>query len=303
MPCGAGLGIRKLASTSEIIVRHRQCLTGTFALQCMEIWGGSHAATARTATPGLDIWVSSQPHEAATHGGDVHYVSLCGGGVITRLIVADLSGHGASAADAALGLRALMRRNINRKDQSRLVRALNRQFLAQSQLRRFATAVVATYLTARDTLTVCNAGHPRPFWYHAATGAWEAVTTDGSPDGSAANLPLGIDAAMPYTQQDLPLGRGDLVLVYTDALIEVTDPDGKPLQEAGLLDLVRGLDASEPAKFGPALLDQLDRYRGGRPAGDDQTVVLLHHNAGHPRRLSLRESLSVYAKVLGLRRV
>src|SRR5437016_3481631 len=108
-------------------------------LQCMEIWGGSHAATAQTSTPGLDIWVSSQPHEEAPHGGDVHYVSLCGAGAITRLIIADLSGHGASAAASAQGLRALMRKNINRKDQARLVRALNRQFLAQSQLRRFAT--------------------------------------------------------------------------------------------------------------------------------------------------------------------
>src|SRR5947209_2852574 len=184
-----------------------QCVTEAFAMHCMEIWGGSHAAAARTSTPGLDVWVSSQPHEAAPHGGDVHYVSLCGGGMITRLIVADLSGHGSSAAAAALGLRKLMRRNINRKDQSRLVRALNRQFLRQSKLRRFATAVVATYLTTRDTLTVCNAGHPRPFRYRAADRAWDTLTTaDG--DGPA-NLPLGIDADTPYTQLAVPLGRGD----------------------------------------------------------------------------------------------
>src|SRR5947209_4198004 len=211
-----------------------QCVTEAFAMHCMEIWGGSHAAAARTSTPGLDVWVSSQPHEAAPHGGDVHYVSLCGGGAITRLIVADLSGHGASAAGAALGLRALMRKNINRKDQSRLVRALNRQFLAQSQLRRFATAIVATYLTARDTLTVCNAGHPRPLWYHAAESSWEVVTTGDGPDGAVGNLPLGIDGATPYTQRDLSLGRGDIVVLYTDALIEMTDAAGKPLQEAGL---------------------------------------------------------------------
>jgi serine phosphatase RsbU (regulator of sigma subunit) len=279
----------------------QQCVTQAFALQCMEIWGGSHAATARTVTPGLDIWVSSEPHEAAADGGDVHYVSLCGGGKITRLIVADLSGHGASAADAARGLRALMRTNINRKDQGRLVAALNRQFLAQSQLRRFATAVVATYLTFRDTLTVCNAGHPRPFWYHAAASTWEVVETD--PGEGAANLPLGIDAATPYTQRDLPLGRGDLVVFYTDALIEMTNPAGVQLGESGLLAIVRGLDPTRPADFGPALLARLDAVRGGRPLDDDRTVVVLHHNAGHPRRLSLAETLGVYAKVLGLKAV
>ena len=44
-------------------------------------------------------------------------------------------------------------------------------------------------------------------------------------------------------------------------------------------------------------------YRGDRPAEDDQTVIVLHHNAGHPHRLSLGETLSLCAKVLGLRRV
>ena len=69
------------------------------SMQCMEIWGGSQAADTAVSTPGLDIHVRSQPYGGAASGGDVHYVSLCGGGVITRLIVADLSGHGAALAE------------------------------------------------------------------------------------------------------------------------------------------------------------------------------------------------------------
>jgi serine phosphatase RsbU (regulator of sigma subunit) len=268
----------------------------------MEIWGGSHAAAANAATPGLDIWVYSQPYQEAKCGGDVHYVSLCGGGQITRLIVADLSGHGEGVAGAALGLRTLVRKNINRKDQGRLVRALNRQFLAQSQLRRFATAVVATYLTPRDTLTICNAGHPRPLWYHASDGTWEAVETPAGPPGVPANLPLGVEGATPYTGLDVPLTRGDVVLLYTDALIEATNPAGRQLGEAGLLDLVRGLGPLRPDEIGLALLTRVADFRGG-PAGDDQTLVVLHHNAGSPRRLSLRETARVYARVFGLQKV
>ena len=99
------------------------------------------------------------------------------------------------------------------------------------------------------------------------------------------------------------LDFGDLIVLYTDALIETTDAAGKQLQEAGLLDLVRGLDATRPEQFGDALLARLDDYRGNRPADDDQTVVVLHHNAGHPHRLSLLESLTVYAKVFRLKSV
>jgi hypothetical protein len=61
------------------------------ALQRMEIWGGNHAADAGVSTPGLDLWVCSRPHEHAVSGRDVHYVSLCASGVITRFILADIS--------------------------------------------------------------------------------------------------------------------------------------------------------------------------------------------------------------------
>ncbi|MBA4067536.1 MAG: hypothetical protein C0501_28275, partial [Isosphaera sp.] len=89
-----------------------------YPLQCMEIWQGSGAAERVVGTPGLDAWVVSRPFEGAARGGDVHYVSLCGGGAITRLVVADVAGHGAAVADVAKALRRLMRRNINQKSQT-----------------------------------------------------------------------------------------------------------------------------------------------------------------------------------------
>jgi serine phosphatase RsbU (regulator of sigma subunit) len=272
-------------------------------LQCMEIWGGSHAADTSVSTPGLDLWVYSQPYEEADDGGDVHYVSLCGGGVITRFILADVSGHGASVAEIARSLRDLLRRNINRKSQAGLVSDLNRQFTELAKQRRFATALVATYLTTRDQLTICNAGHPRPLWYCAATGQWSILAGPVRGGQALTNLPLGIDDAVSFTQIEIILGRGDLVLFYTDALTEATGSDGKQLGEAGLVDLIRGLDVSDATKIAGAVVEALDRHRGGKPMEDDVTFLLLHHNAGGPPRLGLFETLDVYAKVLGLKRV
>lgn len=273
-------------------------------LQCMEIWGGNQATDRAVATPGLDLWVYSRPHEGAEGGGDVHYVSLCGGGMITRFILADVSGHGASVAEMAKSLRTLMRRNINRKNQTRLVEALNREFSDLAKLSRFATAVVATYLTKGDTLTVCNAGHPRPFIYQASTGGWTILRHDSTTTNSnPADLPLGILDGTGYTQLEIPIGRGDLVLFYTDALTEAEDADGRLLGEAGLLEMIRRLDPTKPAAFPAALIAALDVYRSGRPAGDDLSFLLLHHNAGPTRPPGLLETIGVYAKVFGLQSV
>jgi serine phosphatase RsbU (regulator of sigma subunit) len=274
-------------------------------MRCMEIRGGSHAVEESVSMPGLDAWVYSRPFEGADRGGDVHYVSLCGGGVVTRLAVADVSGHGDSAAGFSASLRDLMRRHINAKSQTRLVAALNREFSALAQLRRFATAVVATYLATKRRLTVCNAGHPRPLWYRAKDGVWSALDeAEARASGAAAepdNLPLGLDDATRYRQFAVSLGRGDLVVFYTDALIEAADPSGRLLGESGLLDLARGLGPAPGLDAAPALLEAVARHRAGRPADDDVTLVALAHNGSGPRRPSLGEKLDVYAKVFGLK--
>lgn len=272
--------------------------TTDHAMRCMEIRGSSQAVEESLTTPGLDAWVYSRPHEGAVSGGDLHYVSVCGGGVITRVFVADVSGHGNSVAQFSNSLRALMRKNINTKNQTRLVRALNREFSALAQLQHFATAVVATYLATSRRLTICNAGHPRPLRYRASTGTWGYLDKETSEVG---NLPLGLDDESSYHQFAVTLAKGDVVMIYTDSLTEAADPSGKLLGEDGLLELVRRLNPSTPLAFGPSLLGAIDHHRGGQPADDDTTIVALQHNGEGPRKLSISEKVDVYAKVFGLK--
>src|SRR5215472_723139 len=95
------------------------------ALQCLEIWGGNNRVSHALELPGLTGWLHSEPTEHSRDGGDVHYVSVCSKGVLTRLALADVSGHGQSAASAATLLRRLIRKHIDTWDQSELMRELN----------------------------------------------------------------------------------------------------------------------------------------------------------------------------------
>ena len=274
-------------------------------LQCMEIWGGIEPVERTLATPGLDVWVFSQPFQGDEQGGDVHYVTLCGGGVITRIVVADVSGHGASVAEFSSSLRTLLRKNINQKSQKRLVGQLNRQFAELAGLRRFATALVTTYLASTDRIAICNAGHPAPLYYRAADGRWSLISPEAGNPGELTNLPLGLDDETRYPTVNLELGRGDLVVFYTDAMIEAADPEGRLLGEPGLLEAARQLELADtrPSAIGPALLKAVAHHRQGAAAADDVTLVVARHNAGPSPRLSLAQKVDVYAKVFGLKRI
>lgn len=274
----------------------------------MEVWGGNHAVDQGVAMPGLDLWVHSAPHEGMEQGGDVHYVSSCGTGRISRLVVADVSGHGASVAEFARGLRTLMRRFVNYLDQTRFVEALNQGFVAGDS-GRFATSVAMTYFAPTRRLDLVNAGHPRPLLRRAADRSWtvlEAPRTDGGRSRGAPssaeevlNLPLGVLEPTRYDQFGLTLAPDDLVLVYTDAVVESRSPEGTMLGEQGLLEMVRRLDTTRPEAFIPALLAALERYRGGVPADDDETLLLLRHN-GTSSRAPIHQRLWASVKFLGL---
>ena len=64
-------------------------------MQCMEVWGGNQVVNSSVVMAGLDAWVYSKPYGGSDGGGDVYYVSACATGRITRLLVADVAGHGA----------------------------------------------------------------------------------------------------------------------------------------------------------------------------------------------------------------
>src|SRR3954468_9889266 len=115
----------------------------THRMQCMEVWGGNRAVESSVTMNGLDAWVYSKPYgENASEGGDVYYVSSCATGRITRLLVADVSGHGSAVGGIAGNLRGLMRKYVNYIDQTRFVREMNTQFTSMASAGGFATALV-----------------------------------------------------------------------------------------------------------------------------------------------------------------
>lgn len=254
-------------------------------LQCSEVWGGNDSVDRAVTMMGLDAWVLSRPHAGDDQGGDIHYLSSCATGRIARLLIADVSGHGQIVADLARRLRDLMRKFMNFVDQGRLVGELNTEFAREASSGRFATALIATFWAPTDELDITNAGHPTPLLFRAASRSWEFIDPEISRLADAVpadNIPLGIIDESTYSHQRIRLRPGDLVLLYTDALIEAR-AEGKPLlAPQGLLRLVSQLDATKPEQLLPQLLRAIRDYALGE-LDDDATMLLLRTNAFKPK--------------------
>ena len=221
---------------------------------------------------------AATPFGEAASGGDVHYLSVCSKGQVSRIALADSGGHGESASAVADRLRQVLRGHTANWDQSALMRELNEAFQLGAEGVEFATAVVLGFYYATGELIFSNAGHPPVLWYHAASGVWEWLEERTPYAKDVDGLPLGVISGTAYAQTAVELTPGDLLLLYTDGITESLNASGEELGLEGLAELVRGLPVDTeqaPADFGSALVEKLKRFRGSGPQRHDETLVVI----------------------------
>lgn len=252
----------------------------TTSLQCLQVWGGTEAADQALAMTGLDGYLYAKPHDGAKRGGDVYYLSSCASGRITRALLADVAGHGSDVSETAQDLRSLMQRYVNFTNQQRFMQAMNRKFARIADDGRFATAVAMSFYAPTRKLSLSNAGHPAPMWYRAKDKRWQVLGLDPSDRSSKAmaDLPFGVTDDAGYQQTDITFAAGDMLLMYTDALIECKDTNGRQIGVRGLCDRLNDIDADEPDAIIPALIDRLTREDANDLTDDDVTALLIAAN-------------------------
>jgi sigma-B regulation protein RsbU (phosphoserine phosphatase) len=267
-----------------------QAPVATHRLACQEIWGTNGNVAHGVELPGLQCWVYSAPIELGLDGGDIHYLSVCEHGILCRVALADVSGHGHAVTRAAERLLTLMRQHINEDEQRTFVQALSDAwFTAESSDNRvtFATALVLGFDASSGQLVFTNAGHPPPLWYHADERRWEWLRPPIAATSAPIGLPLGLNwLGGGYADSVVKLGPGDLLLCYTDGLSEATDATGRQVGDE-LLRFAHRLPVESPMAAGATLLGLVDAFRGGEPLRDDETLIVLQSRKdGGATRLS-----------------
>jgi serine phosphatase RsbU (regulator of sigma subunit) len=264
--------LAELTDNNALQIGNSQILAHQLA--CMEVWGGNAFIDSPLVLPGMTGWIYSRPLEPATFGGDVYYLSVCSAGLLSRIVLADVAGHGQVVGASAGQLRDLVRQNINTTDQSELMRGINEAFRSPKELgSQYATAAVLGYYSVTRELVYANAGHAPPLWYRASRGRWEWLLEQPSNEGGIEGLPLGLIPGTRYRQTLVRLGAGDRLILYTDGLTESLDVAGNELGSVNLLQIVQRLPVDDCSALGEALLSTIESR--STELFDDLTVLVL----------------------------
>jgi len=215
--------------------------------------------------PGVDIAFASRP--ANTVAGD-YYDTFFRPNARLLIVMADVVGKSIPAALLTATLQASLRTLAALPGSlPELVAQVNRYACEQSlQGRRFTTAFVAELEPATGALHYVNAGHNWPVLRHAS-GAIERLEAGG--------LPLGINADLPYQCGVATLARGDLLLIFTDGLVEAEDDRAREYGEERLLPLVQALQGGTAAEALQRIMSSVDAFVQLTRQHDDITCLVL----------------------------
>jgi len=182
------------------------------------------------------------------------------------IAVADVAGKGVPASLIMASFRAVLRAEIRNNYAIRTILAkVNRVLKETLSDDQFVSAFYGVLDLARRRFTYSNAGH-HPAIVFRADGKRRYLKSGG--------LVLGIFDGVTYNEQFIDLVPGDLLLLYTDGLVEAEDPDGEMYGRARLEHFVAENAQMNARALCDAIYIDVSRFtRALRPA-DDTTIVI-----------------------------
>ena len=141
-----------------------------------------------------------------------------GGGARLLFAIGDVAGHGVPAALLMASVQATLRAEAHAgRSPNHVLGTLNTRLCAIQRPERFVSLFCAELDPGRRCLRYANGGHLYPILVRAH-GSIERLEHGG--------LLLGIREPIAYDPGEVTLAPGDLLLLFTDGVIERGGPDG-----------------------------------------------------------------------------
>ena len=185
------------------------------------------------------------------------------------IVVADVIGHGISAALLMTTVRASLRERIHSPGNGpAIVSHVNNSLVKDiEELNLFVTMFYSEIDLNQKCFRWVHAGHEPAIVYDAAKDSIEMLGGDG--------VPLGIMDNWDYEEAEISLDSGQIILIGTDGIKEAYNAHGEYFGNDRLMTVVRD-HAAKPAKeLLKEVFDALDRFRYPAERLDDETLVII----------------------------
>ncbi len=240
-------------------------------IKCSQIWGGNHASDTNVSTGVLTASLYSTASNGGK-GGDVYYFSVCARGILTRMVLADVVGHGKVVSDASRWLYDSLALKINHSDNKYVLKDLNMR-LKKHHYHATSTITAITFHKEKSKLFFSYAGRPPLFIKRRNNKNWEQIWIQKS--SPKVNTRLGVHEDAFIDEGSMPLNTGDILFLYTDGVLEA---QGSGKQRFGTERVFGSLETSKsdhPNDLKNKVRDDLLNFSGRDFTHDDVTLMAI----------------------------
>ena len=221
--------------------------------------------------PGLEIAARYMPMSAVA--GDFYDFVMVDEKHV-GILIADVSGHGLSAALVASMLKSALPAQLpHASDPARVLSGLNQALFGKFEA-HYVTAAYVFVDMANNTVSYAGAAHPPLLWWHANTQHASECLENG--------LMLGPFRDSTYSAMTFALEKGDEIILVTDGILEARDSSGDQFGMDRLRTTIESNHALSANAFADALLAGLSTWSEttiGPGQTDDITLIVLGFQA------------------------
>ena len=227
--------------------------------------------------------VAAHSEVAREVGGDFYDVLQLTDGTVLAAI-GDVSGKGiASALYAVKAQTALQLFAEEDREPDRLLGRLNRH-LYRNMRRGYFLPVALARLHPDGRVQFCRAGHPPALVFHPGTGMFDQIQSRGvaigMAPGSGAPRANGDERSFEDLSElvEARLDVGDVMILYSDGLVESTDPSGREFGIDRLAAVLRAFHSESLQSLRDRIVSTVLSFRDGTDLRDDTTVLMFRRN-------------------------
>ncbi|MBQ0039038.1 MAG: SpoIIE family protein phosphatase [Treponema sp.] len=216
--------------------------------------------------PGIQLGTIWNPEEGVC--GDYYDVIVSRKDRIS-FVMSDVAGKGINSVIVMSMLRAMLRLVVNtKKTAGTILEWVNHGIAGESfSTDHFASCALINYDPTKKVAEIATGGTTPVYYYSAEKNTIERLST--------ASEPIGVDKESTYTDILQDVKTGDILLTYTDGLVEALNEQGQQYPKESLLKIV-SLNASKSGKDIANLVKaDIKKYIGNSSQHDDQSLLVI----------------------------
>lgn len=183
-------------------------------------------------------------------------------------VLADIAGKGIISLSIMIMIRAILRVILNTTQTAAgLLGLVNRAIAQEKDIDHYASMALINYDPNRKIVQLSVAGNMPVLLFNSNTQRWEKI--------SKAAEPLGVEKNTRYLDTEKQLKKDDILIVYTDGLIETVNPQGQQYTIHRLTKKVEEFKVLASRDIIDKVNSDIKLFQGSASQYDDQSLVII----------------------------